>query len=402
MPVRAMPGGRRASMPLGVGGGLAGRGPAAGGGRCEGAERRAAHRARRPSWPLRSFPFPGLMRAVCLACMCAVRPGAASDDRPPCEARGAPGARAGGLRARLAGCWALPAQAPPALRVRGGADPVLLADGWDEAAAHDGILPLLLCAVCGWRVRVLVLCVPTLVFYLYPIFLSHTSCLPLARTEVARVQARLAEEEERAGAVDVPFEVGSACEEYGAEFGEGQYQGGDDETLAGLQAELEEVERELEDAQDARAVAEQVNVRLKSAMEEQSLEIVRLRGLLGSMGVNATGDWSTPATDASRKTDANAAYLEQIEKLRDMLSSKMDQARTLLQEKERAESDLLLAQREVGGRWDVDVWWRASCLRACVHALSSYAFLPLSTRRIPLSPPPTHTHVGMHACAECT
>jgi hypothetical protein len=45
----------------------------------------------------------------------------------------------------------------------------------------------------------------------------------------------------------------------------------------------------------------QVNVRLKGAMEEQSLEIVRLRGLLGSMGVNASGDWSTPATDVSRR-----------------------------------------------------------------------------------------------------
>ena len=58
---------------------------------------------------------------------------------------------------------------------------------------------------------------------------------------------------------------------------------------------MEEVERELEDAQDARTVAEQVNDRLKAAMEEQSLEIVRLRGLLGSLGVNASGDWATPA-----------------------------------------------------------------------------------------------------------
>jgi len=65
-------------------------------------------------------------------------------------------------------------------------------------------------------------------------------------------------DELRAGGGNDPYEMGGVCEEYGAEFGEGQFPVEDDETLAGLRAELEEVERELEDAQDARAVAEQV------------------------------------------------------------------------------------------------------------------------------------------------
>jgi hypothetical protein len=126
-------------------------------------------------------------------------------------------------------------------------------------------------------------------------------------------------------------------DEYGGEFGDGVLEGEGDSLAEQLRAEIDEIERELEEAQDARAVAEQVNVRLKSAMEEQSLEIVRLRGLLGSMGVNASGNWATPAADASRKIDVSQAHTEEVEKLRDMLSSKMDQAKTLLREKERTE-----------------------------------------------------------------
>jgi len=80
-------------------------------------------------------------------------------------------------------------------------------------------------------------------------------------------------------------EAGADDDEYGGDFDGEAFAGFDgDDDVTRLRAELREIECELEDAQDARAVAEQVNVRLKSAMEEQSLEIVRLRGLLQFKG----------------------------------------------------------------------------------------------------------------------
>jgi hypothetical protein len=170
----------------------------AGVGYCETANRTTENRGRRPVWCLRWFPC--LMRAVCLAGAFLAGPStalgpatsvarAAADDRPPC----------GGIhRALIARGRVMLATLPVlagTLRVRGGADHVVLAGRADEL---------------------------------------------------------------RAGGGNDPYEMGGVCEEYGAEFGEGQFPVEDDETLAGLRAELEEVERELEDAQDARAVAEQV------------------------------------------------------------------------------------------------------------------------------------------------
>jgi len=112
-------------------------------------------------------------------------------------------------------------------------------------------------------------------------------------------------------------EVGADDDEYGGDFDGEAFAGFDgDDDVTRLRAELREIECELEDAQDARAVAEQVNVRLKSAMEEQSLEIVRLRGLLGSLGVNASGAWETPAGDDSRRVDVDAARQEEVAQVR--------------------------------------------------------------------------------------
>jgi hypothetical protein len=170
----------------------------AGVGYCEAADRTTENRGRRPVWCLRSFPC--LMRAACLAGAFLAGPStalgpatvarAAADDRPPCGGvHRALVARGGRMLATL------PVLAPVALRVRGGAAPVVL------AGRADGV---------------------------------------------------------RAGGGNDPYEMGDVCEEYDAEFGEGHFPVEDDETLAGLRAELEEVERELEDAQDARAVAEQV------------------------------------------------------------------------------------------------------------------------------------------------
>lgn len=192
--------------------------------------------------------------------------------------------------------------------------------------------------------------------------------------------------------------MGAAGDEFGGGFGlmgeEGLARGGDEDNVAELRAELEEIEAELEEAQDARAVAEQVNVRLKSAMEDQSLEIVRLVGLLGSLGVNASGDWTTPASDASRKVDANVAHRQEVAKLRDMLSSKMDQAKTLLQEKERLENDLVAAQREVQSlrkmlsqvQWDLERVRRAggegvALVYRCKQELNRLATEVTSLRR---------------------
>ena len=151
-------------------------------------------------------------------------------------------------------------------------------------------------------------------------------------------------------------------EEYGSQFGEEFFVDGNEDTVVELRAELDAVERELEDAQDARAVAEQVNVRLKSAMEDQSLEIVRLRGLLGSLGVNASGDWTTPANDESRRMDAEQAHADEVINLREMLASKMAHAKSLVLEKERFENDAQAAQREAASlrkmlsrvQWDLD------------------------------------------------
>lgn len=49
-----------------------------------------------------------------------------------------------------------------------------------------------------------------------------------------------------------------------------------------LDEELDELERELDEAHEARAVAEKVNMQLKSAIEQQSLEIAALQAKINS------------------------------------------------------------------------------------------------------------------------
>ncbi|KAJ1484360.1 hypothetical protein T484DRAFT_1797266 [Baffinella frigidus] len=106
-----------------------------------------------------------------------------------------------------------------------------------------------------------------------------------------------------------------------------------------LEAEVEDLERELEDAQDARAVAEQVNLRLKGAMEEQSLELSRLRARL------VTG--SDENKDGDQASGGDSGGGEEMKRLRELLDAKSEEVTQLAEERERGENGLFAARKEL-------------------------------------------------------